>query len=108
LDAYTLALSTDEKRVLAESYFRRGEIYFKQTDYSKAMENFKAIEGNFKAQTPWYELAQFEMGNLQRQLGKTAEAKATYKKVLKGSKDPELKGIIQKMLDELEMEEGGK
>ena len=108
LDAYTLALSTDEKRVLAESYFRRGEIYFKQTDYSKAMENFKAIEGNFKAQTPWYELAQFEMGNLQRQLGKTAEAKATYKKVLKDSKDPELKGIIQKMLDELEMEEGGK
>lgn len=108
LDAYTLALSTDEKRVLAESYFRRGEIYFKQTDYSKAMENFKAIEGNFKAQTPWYELAQFEMGNLQRQFGKIAEAKATYKKVLKDSKDPELKGIIQKMLDELEMEEGGK
>ena len=105
LDAYTLALNTDDKRVLAESYFRCGEIYFKQANYSKAMENFRAIEGNFKAQTPWYELAQFEVGNIQRQLGKITEAKAAYKRVLKDSKDPELKGIIQKMLDELEMEE---
>jgi TolA-binding protein len=107
LDAYTLALNTDDKRVLAESYFRRGEIYFKQANYSKAMENFKAIEGNLKAQMPWYELAQFEMGNIQRQLGKITEAKATYKTVLKDSKDSELKGIIQKMLDEMEMEESG-
>jgi len=105
LDAYTLALNTDDKRVLAESYFRCGEIYFKQANYSKAMENFRAIEGNFKAQTPWYELAQFEVGNIQRQLGKITEAKAVYKKMLKDSKDPELKGIIQKMLDELEVEE---
>ena len=107
LDAYTLALNTKDKRVLAETYFRRGEIYFKQANYSKAMENFKAIEGNFKAQTPWYELAQFEVGNIQRQLGKITEAKATYKKVLKDSKDPELKAIIQKMLDEMEWEESG-
>ena len=105
LDAYTLALNTDDKRVLAESYFRCGEIYFKQANYSKAMENFRAIEGNFKAQTPWYELAQFEVGNIQRQLGKITEAKAVYKKMLKDSKDPELKGTIQKMLDELEVEE---
>ncbi|MFB0506673.1 MAG: tetratricopeptide repeat protein [Thermodesulfobacteriota bacterium] len=107
LDTYTLALKTDDKRVLAESHFRRGEIYFKQANYSKAMENFMAIEGNFKGQTPWYELAQFEVANIQRKLGKITEAKATYKTVLKHSKDPELKGIIQKMLDEMKMEESG-
>ncbi len=107
LDAYTLALKTDDKRVLVESYFRRGEIYFKQADYSKALRNFNAIEGNFKTQTPWNELAQFEVGNIQRQLGKITEARDTYNKVLKDSKDPELKGIIQKILDEMKMEEGG-
>jgi len=107
LDAYTLALNTDDKRVLSESHFRLGEIYFKQANYLKAMENFKAIEANPKDQTPWYELAQFEVGNIQRQLGKITEAKATYKKVLKDSKDPELKGIIQKILDKMEMEESG-
>jgi TolA-binding protein len=108
LGAYTVALNTDDKRVLVESYFRRGEIYFKQANYSEAMENFKAIKGNLNAQTPWYELAQFEVGNIQRRLGRITEAKATYKKVLKDSKDPELKGIIQKMLDEMEVEERGK
>jgi len=107
LEAFTLALDADDKRVLAESYFRRGEIYFKQANYSKAMENFKAVRGNFKGQTPWYELAQFEVGNIHRQLGKITEAKAAYKKVLEDSKDPELRGITQKLLDELEMEEKG-
>jgi len=107
LDAFALALNADDKRVLAESYFRLGEIYFKQVNYSKAMENFNAIRGNFKGQTPWYELAQFEVGNIQRQLGNITEAKAAYKKVLEGSKDPELRSITQKMLDELKMEERG-
>ncbi len=107
LEAFTLALKVDDKRVLAEAYFRRGEIYFKQANYSEAMENFNAIEGNFKDQTPWYELAQFEVGNIQRQLGKLTEAKTAYKKVLEKSKDPELRDITQKMLDQLEMEEKG-
>ena len=107
LDAFALALNADDKRVLAEAYFRRGEIYFKQANYAKAMENFKTIEGQLKDQMPWYELAQFELGNIQRQLGKIGEAKTAYKKVLDDSKDPELRDITQKMLDELEMEERG-
>ncbi len=107
LDAFTLALNIDDKRVLAEAYFRRGEIYFTQANYSEALKNFNAIEGNFKDQVPWYELAQFEVGNIQRQLGNITEAKTAYKKVLEESKDPELRDITQKMLDELEMEQRG-
>jgi TolA-binding protein len=107
LDVFTLALDSDDERVLAESYFRRGEICFKQANYPEAMDNFQTIRTNFKGQTPWYELAQFEVGNIHRQLGKITEAKAAYKKVLEESKDPELKGITKKMLDELEMEEKG-
>lgn len=107
LEAFTLALDADDKRVLAESYFRRGEIYFKQANYPEAMKNFKAIRGNFKDQKTWYELAQFEVANIYRQLGKITEAKAAYKTVLDESKDPELTGITQSMLDGLEMEERG-
>ncbi len=47
------------------------------------------------------------MANIQRQLGRITEAKTTYKRVLEDSKDPELRAIIQKLLDELEMEESG-
>ena len=107
LEAFALALNADDKGVLAESHFRRGEIYFKQANYSMAMENFKTIRNNFKDQRPWYELAQFEVGNIHRQLGKITEAKVAYKKVLEDSKDPDLRGITQKLVDELEMEERG-
>jgi len=102
LDGFTLALKADDKRVLVESHFRCAEIYLKQANYPEAMKHLKAIEDGFKDQKPWYELAQFEIGNIQKQLGNTKEAKAAYKKVLEHSKDPELKGLTQKMLEELE------
>jgi tetratricopeptide (TPR) repeat protein len=107
LNSFILALSTDDKGVLAESYFRCGEIYIKQANYSEAMKHFKAIEDGLKDQKPWHELAQFEMGNIQRQMGKTKEAKAAYKKVLEHSNDPELKDLTQKMLEELDEREKG-
>jgi tetratricopeptide (TPR) repeat protein len=107
LDAFARALDANDERILAETYFRRGEIYFKQANYSEAMENFKAIEASLKGQKPWFELAQFEVANIQRQLGRITEAKVTYKRVLEDSQDPELRAITKKLLDELEMEERG-
>jgi TolA-binding protein len=76
-----------------------GEIFVKQGKFEKALTSFETAINYHKETSLGFFLAQMEIGNLQKKLGKYDEAKKAYKIILDNSMDEELKKAAKELLN---------
>ena len=84
---YSMILKGKVPELLGPVYFCFGEIFIHEGKDEKAMNSFQTAIEHLKADSPWFFLAQMEIGNLQRKFKKYEEAKSAYRIILDQSKD---------------------
>jgi TolA-binding protein len=99
---YSMILRANPLGLVGQTSFRLGEIFYLQGKYDKAFSSFKTALQHLKDGSPWFCLAQLEMGNLQRRRGEREEAKKSYKTILDHSKDEEIRKAARTMLNYVE------
>ena len=88
--------------LLGPTYFRIGEILIQQDKQEKALSSFQAVLRSLKTDSPWFGMAQLEIGNLTRRIGNDREAKKSYRAVLDHSRDDQLRKAAGELLRQLE------
>jgi tetratricopeptide (TPR) repeat protein len=99
---YSMILKGKVPELLGPVYFGFGEIFIHEGKDEKALNSFQTAIEHLKADSPWFFLAQMEIGNLQRKFKKYEEAKSAYRIILDQSKDEGIKKAAYDLLNYLE------
>ena len=99
VSCYSMVLKGNMLELFGEVYFRLGEILYQQGKYEKALASFETAIRYLKESSPWFFLAQLEIGNLQRRWEKYEEAKRSYMIILNHSKDEEINKAVRELLN---------
>jgi TolA-binding protein len=99
---YSMVLKGNALELFGEAYFGLGEIFYQQGRYEKAFTSFEMAARYLREGSLWFFLTQLEMGNLQRNWGKYAEARKSYTVILNQSSDEEMKKAAKELLNRIE------
>lgn len=99
---YSIVLKGNILDLLGQAHFGLGEIFSYQGKYEKAFHSFQTAIRYLKEKSPWFFLAQLEIGILQMKWGREEEAKKSWMFILDHSKDEEVKKAAKELLNRLE------
>ncbi len=102
LHYYSIVLKGNILDLFGQAYFGLGEIFSYQQKYEKAFNSFQTAIRYLKEKSPWFFLAQLEIGILQMKWGKEEEAKKSWRFILDHSKDEEVKKAAKELLNRLD------
>ncbi len=102
LHYFSIVLKGNILDLLGQAYFGLGEIFYSQEKYEKAFYSFQNAIPYLKEKSPWFFLAQLEIGILQMRMGKKEEARQAWRVVIDHSKDEEIKRVAKELLNRLD------
>jgi TolA-binding protein len=102
LHYYSIVLKGNVLDLLGQAHFGLGEIFYYQEKYEKAFYSFQTAIRYLKEKSPWFFLAQLEIGILQMKWGKEEEARKSWMFILDHSKDEEVKKAAKDLLNRLD------
>ncbi len=98
---YGIVLKGNLPELIVPTYFRIGEILIKQEKEEKALASFKAALPYLSGGSPWFDITQLEIGNLQSRWGTMEEAQRAFQRVQDQSRDEEIKSAAKELLHRL-------
>ncbi len=98
---YGIVLKGNLPELIVPTYFRIGEILIKQEKEEKALASFKAALPYLSGGSPWFDITQLEIGNLQSRWGTMQEAQRAFQRVQDQSRDEEIKSAAKELLHRL-------
>lgn len=102
LHYYSIVLKGNFLDLLGQAHFGLGEIFYYQEKYEKAFYSFQTAIRYLNEKSPWFFLAQLEIGIQQMRWGKKEEARKSWMVILDHSKDEEVKKAAKELLNHLD------
>lgn len=102
LHYFSIVLKGNILDLLGQAHFGLGEIFSYQEKYEKAFYNFQTAIRYLNEKSPWFFLAQLEIGIQQMRLGKKEDARKSWMVILDHSKDEEIKKAAKELLNHLD------
>jgi TolA-binding protein len=96
---YSIVLEGNIADWVGETYFRLGEIFYERENYEKAFASFETALTYLDESSPWFFLAQLEMGNLQRRWERYEDARKAYRTILDRAKDEDIRNAAKELLE---------
>ncbi len=97
-----IASSMSDFALSAESQFRIGEMWMRDTIWVKAAEAFNIVRDKFPGEETWYPLALLNLGEVYEKLGEIGKAKEIYQALLTQRPDDEYGKTVKLRLKRLE------